>query len=252
VDFDPVRAKMEGRQPAGVDTATADLFPDEFEESSFGLIPKGWRVGKLGDYVEAVKGLSYKGKGLSDSGIPLHNLNSVYEGGSYKYEGIKYYVGEYKDRHIVYPGDVIVTNTEQGFKFLLIGYPAIVPKHYGSFGIFSHHIFRVRPLPDSPLTSNFIYLLLIFPHFRDQVIGYTNGTTVNMLSADGLKSPLLAVPPHEIVEKFDKIVSFLLEKKEQNYEESQSLIEVRDTLLPKLMSGEIRVKEAEKIMEKLT
>jgi type I restriction enzyme S subunit len=252
VDFDPVRAKMEGRQPAGMDTATADLFPDEFEESSLGLIPKGWRVGKLGDYVEAVKGLSYKGKGLSDSGIPLHNLNSVYEGGSYKYEGIKYYVGEYKDRHIVYPGDVIVTNTEQGFKFLLIGYPAIVPKHYGSFGIFSHHIFRVRPLPDSPLTSNFIYLLLISPHFRDQVIGYTNGTTVNMLSADGLKSPLLAVPPHEIVEKFDKIVSFLLEKKEQNYEESQSLIEVRDTLLPKLMSGEIRVKEAEKIMEKLT
>ncbi len=246
VDFDPVSAKRSGRQPAGMDTATADLFPDEFEESSLGLIPKGWRVGKLGDYVEAVKGLSYKGKGLSDSGIPLHNLNSVYEGGSYKYEGIKYYVGEYKDRHIVYPGDVIVTNTEQGFKFLLIGYPAIVPKHYGSFGIFSHHIFRVRPLPDSPLTSNFIYLLLISPHFRDQVIGYTNGTTVNMLSADGLKSPLLAVPPHEIVEKFDKIVSFLLEKKEQNYEESQSLIEVRDTLLPKLMSGEIRVKEAEK------
>jgi type I restriction enzyme S subunit len=47
VDFEPVRAKMEGRQPAGMDAATAELFPDEFEESALGMIPRGWRVGKL-------------------------------------------------------------------------------------------------------------------------------------------------------------------------------------------------------------
>ncbi|MFN5894602.1 MAG: restriction endonuclease subunit S, partial [Dolichospermum sp.] len=56
VDFDPVSAKRSGRQPAGMDTATADLFPDEFEESSLGLIPKGWRVGKLGDLGKIVTG----------------------------------------------------------------------------------------------------------------------------------------------------------------------------------------------------
>ena len=54
VDFDPVRAKMEGRQPAGMDAATADLFPDEFEESSLGLIPKGWKVKKLGDLAQNI------------------------------------------------------------------------------------------------------------------------------------------------------------------------------------------------------
>lgn len=56
VDFDPVRAKMEGRQPAGMDAATADLFPDEFEESSLGLIPKGWQVGVFDELINILSG----------------------------------------------------------------------------------------------------------------------------------------------------------------------------------------------------
>ncbi|MHC5727886.1 MAG: restriction endonuclease subunit S, partial [Nostoc sp.] len=56
VDFDPVRAKMEGRQPAGMDAATAELFPDEFEESALGMIPKGWRIGKLDDLLILQRG----------------------------------------------------------------------------------------------------------------------------------------------------------------------------------------------------
>src|SRR5205807_2052935 len=52
VDFDPVRAKMEGRQPYGMDAETVALFPDEFEDSQLGMIPKGWRVFKIGDILE--------------------------------------------------------------------------------------------------------------------------------------------------------------------------------------------------------
>ncbi|MBE9220739.1 restriction endonuclease subunit S domain-containing protein [Dolichospermum flos-aquae] len=52
VDFDPVRTKRSGIQPAGMDAATADLFPDEFEESSLGLIPKGWKVKALPEFIE--------------------------------------------------------------------------------------------------------------------------------------------------------------------------------------------------------
>jgi type I restriction enzyme S subunit len=85
--------------------------------------------------------------------------------------------------------------------------------------------------------------------FRSDVVGYTNGTTVNMLSADGLKYPLLAVPPQKIISTFEAIAAPLFEKIEQNYEESRTLVATRNTLLPKLMSGEIRVKEAEKILE---
>lgn len=244
VDFDPVWAKVEGEEPAGVDAETAALFPDTFERSEVGKIPKGWAVTRMEEHVVAVKGLSYKGSGLSDTGMPLHNLNSVYEGGGYKYEGIKFYTGEYKNRHLVSPGDLIVTNTEQGFAFLLIGYPAIVPKHFGSSGLFSHHLFRVRPLETSPLTNYYLYFLLMTPSVRDQVISCTNGTTVNMLSIDGLKHPKFALPPEELISRFMQIVSPIFEMMENNFEQSRTLAALRDTLLPKLTSGEIRVPDA--------
>ena len=83
------------------------------------MIPEGWPVETLADHLEpAVKGVSYKGSGLGAGGVPLHNLNSIHEGGGYKYEGIKHYSGEHAERHVVLPGDVIVANTEQGHERL--------------------------------------------------------------------------------------------------------------------------------------
>jgi type I restriction enzyme S subunit len=252
VDFDPVRAKVEGRRPARIGPDIAVLFPDSFQNSPLGLVPKGWQIAPLGEHAEAVKGLSYKGTGLSETGLPLHNLNSVYEGGGYKYEGIKYYQGEYRERHILHPGDVIVANTEQGHNLLLIGYPAIVPQRFGQMGLFSHHLYRVRPVANSPLTLHFIYLLLMTQRFRDEVTGYTNGTTVNMLSVEGLQRPLLVIPPGEVVARFEQIVDPLFRKAEQLHDESPVLAAVRGALLPKLLSGNLRVKDAERVLEKRT
>jgi len=113
-----------------------------------------WPLEPLAEHVEAVRGLSYTGAGLSEGeGLPLHNLDSVYEGGGYKREGIKWYLGEYKERHLVRPGDVVGANTEQGFEYLLIAYPAIIPKRFGELGLFSHHLYRLRPRPGSPLSA---------------------------------------------------------------------------------------------------
>lgn len=239
VDFDPVRAKVDGRKLDGLDVATAKLFTDEFEDSALGPVPKGWRVVSLGEHVEVAKGLSYKGEGLAEAGVILHNLNSVYEGGGYKHEGTKHYVGEYRPCHVIRAGDVIVTNTEQGHDHLLIGYSALIPKRYGDLGLFSHHTYRVRPLPESPLTPPFMHHLLLTSRFRGKVIGFTNGTTVNMLPAEGLKRPRLVLPPAELIRRFTDFVTPLIDKPEANYEESRSLTVTRDALLPKLLSGEV-------------
>lgn len=244
VDFDPVRAKSDGRPPEGVDAKTAKLFPASFEDSTLGSIPKGWRVAPIGEFVEIARGLSYKGEGLAETGVALHNLNSVYEGGGYKHEGLKHYLGDYKDCHQVRPGDLIVTNTEQGHDHLLIGYSALVPKRYGSFGLFSHHLYRVSPLPGSPLTPPFVHHLLLTSRFRGEVIGYTNGTTVNMLASDGLKRPTFALPPPDLIRRFTDIVTPLLDRAEANYDESRTLAATRDALLPKLLSGEVKVGDA--------
>ena len=250
IDFDPVRMKADGGKVKGMDEQTASLFPNKFEDSALGKIPYGWKAEALEKHFEVTKGLSYKGSGLATAGMLMHNLNSVYEGGGYKYEGVKYYDGEFKERHKLSPGDVIVTNTEQGFQYLLIGYPAIVPKCFGPVGLFSHHIFRVRALPGSPLSNTLAYLFLRFDaRLRDEVTGYTNGTTVNMLSADGLKRPLIPVPPRLLVQKFEAAVKPMLQRFEANIDESRALSATRDSLLPKLLSGEICIKDADRFVE---
>lgn len=240
VDFDPVRAKMEGRDP-GLPKEIADLFPSRLVDSELGPIPEGWKSAALGDAFEASKGLSYKGSGLAESGMPLHNLNSVYEGGGYKHPGIKWYRGEYAERHLIKGGDVIVANTEQGHDRLLIGYAARVPREYDGPGLFSHHLYRLRPVQGSTLTSNWIYRLLNTRVMHETVSGYANGTTVNMLPIDGVQSPRFVSPPGTLVAVFDRHDEHWQARGAVAMRESESLQALRDTLLPKLISGEVRV-----------
>jgi type I restriction enzyme S subunit len=214
----------------------------EMVDSELGMIPKGWQVKTFEEELVAERGLSYKGICLEiDNATPMHNLNSVYEGGGYKFEGIKYYSGDYKEKHVIKPGDLIIANTEQGHKYLLIGYPAIVPALFGEIGIYSHHIYRVRPKHHSYLTSDYLYELLLQPSIRDQVIGFANGTTVNMLRIEGLQKPKFILSSQDLVAKFSQLAFNARIKQEENIKESATLAAIRDALLPKLMSGEIEV-----------
>ena len=246
VDFDPVRAKAEGRDP-GLPEPIADLFPDSFEDSELGEIPRGWEVKALSDCVDVARGLSYKGSGLSEGGMPMHNLNSIYEGGGYKQEGLKRYDGDYNSQRVARAGDLIVANTEQGHDRLLIGYAAIVPFRFRSETLFSHHIYRVRPKSDSVLTADYLCHLLNTSVMHDIVSGYANGTTVNMLPIDGLQTPLIVVPPAPAVAAFRRIAAEARMRHEEMIEESRIIAGVRDALLPRLLSGELRVVDAEKM-----
>ena len=182
----------------------------------------------------------------------MHNLNSVLEGGGYKYAGLKFYNGEFKENHQIRTGDLIVANTEQGHKHLLIGFPAIVPARIGKVGLFSHHLYRVRPIATSPLRSQFAYRLLLTPAVREQVIGCSNGTTVNMLKADGLSRPRFVCPPSTLIQAFDERAQAIQQKQEYNVTQEENLAELRDSLLPKLISGELPVEDAERFIERST
>ncbi|TAK20704.1 MAG: hypothetical protein EPO26_16900 [Chloroflexota bacterium] len=245
IDFDPVRAKAEGRD-TGLPPHIADLFPDSFEDSELGEIPKGWEVGTLTHYVDVMRGLSYKGSGLSRAGVPMHNLNSIYEGGGYKYDGLKHYEGEYKPHHVARSADVIVANTEQGHHRLLIGYAAIVPSRFDGETLFSHHIYRVRPKTSSGLTPDFLCRLLNAKVMHDTVSGYANGTTVNMLPIDALQSPKVVVPHSRVVAVFNDIAEATRKRHEEMVEESRILAALRGTLLPKLISGDLRVEDVKR------
>jgi len=242
VDFDPVRAKSEGRD-TGLPNEISDLFPDSFVDSELGRIPKGWKVKPLKDQIKAVKGLSYKGAGLQTkgNGIPMHNLNSIYEGGGYKSEGIKYYDGEFKDRHLVEPGDLIMSNTEQGFDRLLIGYTALVPKYLGDSGIFSHHIFKISPLKSSPFTPQYLYYFFNNSRWHYWISGFSNGTTINMLPKDALEIPLIVEPDTVLIRMFSEFAKNTNDQIESKVAENVTLTALRDKLLPELISGNMEL-----------
>ena len=249
VDFEPVRAKAEGRD-TGLPESIADLFPARLVDSELGEIPEGWGIHPLSDCVDIARGLSYKGSGLSSNGLPMHNLNSIHEGGGYKHEGIKYYNDTHKPKHMVRSGDVIVANTEQGHDRLLIGFAAIVPARYREESLFSHHIYRVSPKSLVGLTSDYVCQLLNTQAMHDTVSGYANGTTVNMLPSDALEIPQILLPYLQIVSAYTDLAQAARERQEKLIDESRTLATIRDTLLPKLISGELRVKDAGRTIER--
>lgn len=228
------------RQNQTLEQMAETLFRQRFVEEA----DEEWEWFQLDEFVEVHRGLSYKGAGLTEAknGIPMHNLNSVFEGGGYKEAGIKYYKGEFKERHKAYPGDVIITNTEQGHEHLLIGYPAIVPSNFGEHGIFSQHIYRLEI--KSKLSNFFLFHLLKTHDVHEQVAGATNGSTVNMLAKDGVEWVKFKMPPQELaylIDEFTKTANDFYRKQELNQTQIRTLTALRDTLLPKLMSGEIRI-----------
>jgi type I restriction enzyme S subunit len=250
VDFDPVHARALGQPPAHMDPTTAALFPDSFGPDG---LPKGWARQPLAKHVTATRGLSYKGKHLCGpgDGVPLHNLNSIYEGGGYKDEGAKYYDGDFRPRHVIRPGDLIVANTEQSFGLELIGHAALVPSWLGPSGIFSQHIYKVEVKENSPLSKEWLYLGLSIASLGVEIRGFSNGTTVNMLPADAFEIPETSIPSAAIVEKMNEIVRPAFAQQERFRRESRTLAALRDTLLPRLMSGELRIREAEQQVEEV-
>ena len=228
-----------------MDPEIAALFPDRFVASELGPIPAGWDIRPLGECMDVTRGLSYKGSKLAATGLPMHNLNSIYEGGGYKQAGIKYYVGDFKARHTTHPGDLLVANTEQGHDRLLVGYAAVVPSRSGATSLFSHHLYRLRT--SANLTPDYLCHLLNTQKMHDRVSAYATGTTVNMLPLDALQLPRIVVPCGPLVTVFDRVAKATRERQEQIIEEVHTLTALRDTLLPKLISGEIRAPDAMEI-----
>jgi type I restriction enzyme S subunit len=242
VDFDPVRARMEGRQPFGMDAETAALFPNRFEESALGEIPAGWSTMVLGAFVRLEKGLSYKGQYLAEVGKPMINLGCFRGQGRFSTDNLKYYTGEYKQSQTIRPGEIVMANTDITQKRYVLGSPAIVPASdiYEEY-LFTHHVYALRM--DVPKASwrDFVYYSLLQPGFRERAIGFATGTTVLALPRDAVLNYEVAVPLEEVISAFNSHVEPLHLRVHSNNLEINSLAMLRDVLIPKLLSAELRV-----------
>jgi len=244
VDFDPVRAKAEGLDP-GLPQPLADLFPDSFEDSELGEIPKGWGTRSVGEILGLDKGLSYKGQFLTEQGIPMINLGCFLGRGRFRAQAIKNYSGEYKARHVVRQGDLVLANTDITQQRTVLGSPALVPTQGGLTElIFSHHVFAARFKADAEDWKMFIYFLLLQDDFRERAAGYATGTTVLALPREAVLKASFPDAPKPLVAAFAKVALSNLQREWEQVEGSRALATLRDTLLPRLISGELRMTDA--------
>ncbi len=247
VDFDPVRAKMEGRwrrgkSLPGLPEHLYDVFPNRLVNSELSQIPDGWQVKTLSDIAVMIKGRSYRSIDFADSDTALATLKSFDRGGSYRSEGFKPYTGPYKPEQLIEPGEVIVACTDITQKAEVIGRPLMVrpDPRYARF-VASLHSIIVRP-SNKQISNELLYLLCGTPAFINHTYSQTTGTTVLGLSKKAISSFQFVLPSSEITLAFGKIAKDIFSRIFSLEKESYMLTELRNALLPKLISGELSVR----------
>jgi type I restriction enzyme S subunit len=215
VDFDPVTAKSEDRQPYGMNAKTAALFPSAFQDSELGPIPRGWQVGTIADLAQVTSGKRPGTRSKSqtpDLRVPLF-------GGA----GIMGYVS-------------VPLYTE----------PVLLTGRVGTLGL----VFRISE-PCWPSDNTLILISKDICHYEYiyyslQEIEFQSlnrGSTQPLVTQGDLQSQSVVLASIEIAKAFHSIAHKLFAKIDQNEAESRTLAAIRDALLPKLLSGEIRVNQ---------
>ena len=203
---------------------------------------------RVGDVASLDKGLSYKGAGLVEHGqMQMVNLSNFKASGLLDRTAFKFYDGEYKPRHLVRRRDLVIANTDLTQQRVILGRPALLPSDIDAC-LFTHHVFAVRFTDDNALTLP-LWAALGSVEFRDRAEGFATGTTVAGLPKDAVLGFEFAVPDDSSV--IDESWN-LIERAWAAERESEDLAALRDALLPELLSGRLRVREAEELVSDVT
>ena len=244
VDFDPVAAKAAGHKPFGMNEATAALFPDRFLESELGLIPAGWSVGTIGQISEIIDCLHSKKPERQAEGKPLLQLWNIRDDGLVDMSD-PYFIseadyGKWISRMEAVEGDCIITNVGR------VGACAQIPMGLRAAlgrNMTGIHCRREYPYP------TFLLQCLLSQAMKEEIALKTDtGTILDALNVKDIPRLRLNLPIDELLILFETKCRPLRAKMEQNTFETKTLATLRDALLPKLLSGEIRVRQAEKLV----
>ncbi len=232
VDFDPVRAKMEGHD-TGLPKSIADLFPDRLVESELGLIPDGWKIHPLPQLIEINPRRSLR-KGEIAPYLDMANMPTK---GHVPHTVVDRQFGSGM-RFI--NGDTLVARITPCLENGKTAYVDFL--QHGEIGWGSTEYIVMRPMP--PLPNEFAYYLARSTRFREFAIQNMTGTSGRQrVPATALSQFLLPAPPKPIAESFGKFVRPLTKRVNEAESESRILVNLRDTLLPKLISGKLRIQE---------
>ena len=235
VDFDPVRRKVEGRAPDGMDEATAALFPDSFEESELGLVPKGWRVCAFTETVNVIGG-----------GTPKTSVSEYWDG------SIPWFsVVDAPVTTDVFAIDTQKHITEAGIansstKLLPAGTTIISAR--GTVGklamagcemAMNQSCYGLRGKAGDDYFTYFSTFRLV-----ETLKQRTHGSVFDTITRDTLAGVIVTYPEQRIIKAFESLLAPVMRRIRTNLQQAQTLATLRDTLLPRLISGQLRLPEA--------
>ena len=229
VDFDPVRAKMDGRQPEGMDAATAKLFPDGFEESELGLIPSGWQAGTLAACAD-LNPEEWTKNTVPDEILYVDLSNTKWG----RIEATQRFFpnnAPSRAQRVLRPGDTIVGTVRPGNgSYCLISEEGLT----GSTG------FAVLR-PREPINKAYVYLVATSSDNIDRLSHLADGGAYPAVRPELLLATDSVQPCEAVMESFATTLEPLLNRISVNERESHTLATLRDALLPKLLTGETHV-----------
>ena len=222
VDFDPVHAKAAGRPPSGMDAPTAALFPASFQDSELGDIPAGWRVGSIYEAADVIYGAPFSSKQFNEdgNGKPLIRIRDLAD------ESPGVCTPEVHPKgYMVHPGDVVVGMDGEFRAYLWGGVPAWLNQRVC--------VFAPKPTYSAAFVRNSIIAPLA------HVEATETATTVIHLGKNDIDRFKIVVPSPEVHAAFAKLCQPWYDQIVANKQQSRTLATLRDTLLPKLLSGEL-------------
>lgn len=235
VDFDPVRAKQAGRAPEGMSEATAALFPDSFEESELGLVPKGWRYSTVGASFVLTMGQSPPGDTYNEvgSGLPFYQGRTDF---GFRFPSQRVFCTA--PTRLAEPGDTLVSvrapvgDVNMALEKCCLGRGVAGvrhPKGYRSFAFYATRGLRSR-----------------FDLFDSE------GTVFGSINKKDFQGLPVIEPKDSVLSAFDDVATPIDQRIIENEGQIRTLAALRDTLLPRLISGQLRLPEAEALIEEST
>ena len=249
VDFDPVRAKLDGRQPVGMDAANAALFPAAFQSSQSGPIPAGWGHTTLAEFCSKITDGAHQSPKSVDAGFPMASVKDMTDW-EINIPSCRH-ISEVDYKSLVANGcqpelgDILLAKDgatcldtaceyQQTDKIVLLSSVAIL---------------RPKYVCDSAFLHTWLGLSSTKTYLKEN---FVSGSAIPRVVLRDMKRATFISPPRNILNAFSHAAAPLREQIRHNHEQSRTLATLRDTLLPKLLSGELSVAEAMDSMKKTT
>lgn len=215
---------------------TVSLFPDKLVESELGLIPEGWDAGTVGSVTAAKGGYAFKSKQFVDEGNPVIKIKNITSAGTVTTSDCQCVdddIAKTASRFKLSDGDLLMAMTGA-----TVGKSGIYVSD-GRDGYLNQRVARFESKVDSTQPCWFTYNLVNKDSIFEQIVGAAQGSAQPNISSKGIEQVKTVIPTFNLISKYQELVAPLYAKWISNFRENSQLSELRDTLLPKLLSGEI-------------